>query len=190
VLALGAGWVALLVLSVPRGSLALRAALLLAVFAATAYVATPRETRTSFAARFQRPAGTQIEDQQRFALQRAGIEALKVHPLGLGYDNFRFYQQGARSRFVKQGFFHSHLTPAQVGLDAGWLGLAGFATLCLSPFALAFRALARRTATARGLAFVAGMAAFLGQSLFDYQFFEIAFLIVICVLVWGAWREL
>jgi O-antigen ligase len=189
-LALTAGWVALLVLSVPRGSLALRAGLVLAVFAATAYVATPGETRRSFAARFQQPVGAEVADQQRFALQSAGVEALKNRPLGLGYGNFRFHEQGARGSFIQQGFFHSHRTPVQVGLDAGWLGLAGFAALCLWPFALAFRALARRTATARGLAFVAGITAFLAQGLFDYQFFEIAFLMVTCVLVWGAWREL
>jgi O-Antigen ligase len=189
-LALTAGWVALLVLSVPRGSLALRAGLLLAVFAATAYLATPGETRTSFAERFQQPVGAEVADQQRFALQSAGIEALKDRPLGLGYGNFRFYEQGARSILIQQGFFHSHLTPAQVGLDTGWLGLLGFAGLCLWPFALAFRALARRTATPRGLAFVAGIAAFLAQGAFDYVFYEIALLILICVLVWGAWREL
>jgi O-antigen ligase len=190
-LALGVGWVMLVVLLARRGGLLVRVGLVLAVFAAAALIATPREVRTGFQQRFSQPVGAAYEDRTRAALQDAGRRALDGHALGLGYGNFsRYLQRTTHSRFVNQAFFHSHQLPVQVGVDSGWLGLAGFAALALAPFALVLRRLVHGVVSVRGAAFVAAMAGFLAQGLFDYLLYEIAFLVLFCMLVFGAWYEL
>jgi O-antigen ligase len=190
-LALGAGWVVLVVLLARRGGLLVRAGLVLAVFAAAALIATPPQVRTTFEQRFSQPIGAANEDRTRAELQQAGRRALGNHVFGLGYGNFsRYLQRTTHSRFVNQAFFHSHQLPTQVGVDSGWLGLAGFAVLALTPFALVLRRLVRGAVSVRGAAFVAALAGFLAQGLFDYLLYEIAFLVLFCMLVFGAWYEL
>jgi O-antigen ligase len=190
-LALGAGWVVLVVLLARRGGLLLRAGIVLGVFAVAALIATPPAVRTGFQARFSQPVGAAYEDRTRAALQDAGHRALDSHALGLGYGNFSSYlQRTTHSRFVNQAFFHSHQLPTQVGVDSGWLGLAGFAVLALAPFVMVVRRLVRGTVSVRGAAFVAAMAGFLAQGLFDYLLYELAFLVFFCMLVFGAWYEL
>ena len=189
-LSLGAGWLVLLVLSFRRGPLLARMAVVLAVFAGAAILATPSSTRNQFVQRFQQPDSAATEDLQRSALQKAGLVALGNHPFGLGYNNFAHYQQQhVHNRFIQTGFFHSHRLPEQMGLDAGWIGGIGFLVLALSPFGLAIRAFVRRTGTARGAAFAGAMAGFLAQGMFDYLFDELAFIVLFLALVYGAWHE-
>jgi hypothetical protein len=185
-LALGAGWAALLVLSLRRGGLLVRVVALLAILAVAGYAATPSATRTRFIARFSSPLGSQTEDQQRFALQKLGEQALAKNPLGLGYNNFRFYLASHPVSEANQIFYHSHRLVVQVGLDAGWLGLAGFLALYLGAMASAIRAGPWRGL--RNIACAAALTGFMAQGLFDYVLFDISMVAIFVVLVWGATR--
>jgi O-antigen ligase len=190
-LSIGVGWIVLLVLSVRRGPVLARVAIVLSVFAGAAVLATPPQTRTQFIQRFQSQQSAATDDLQRHALQTAGLVALRQDPFGLGYGNFAHYQAlHVHSRFLNQNFFHTHRLPEQMALDAGWIGGLGFLVLVLSPFVLAIRAIARRTGTVRGIAFAAAMAGFLAQGMYDWMFDEYAFVILILALVYGAWHEL
>jgi len=189
-LSLGAGWLVLVVLSLRRGSLAVRMVTVLAVFAVAAIVATPSSTRNQFVQRFQQPKSAATEDRQRSALQKAGLTVVREDPWGLGYNNFRHWASiHVHNRFIQQGFFHTHRLPEQMAVDAGWLGGIGFLILALSPFALAAQAFGRRTGSTRGAAFAGAMAGFLAQGMFDYLFDELAFLVLFVALVYGAWHE-
>jgi hypothetical protein len=189
-LSLGAGWLVLVVLSLRRGSLAVRMITVLAVFAVAAVLATPSSTRNQFVQRFQQPQSAATEDIQRSVLQHAGLIVVRQDPWGLGYNNFRHWETiHVHNRFVQQSFFHSHRLPEQMAIDAGWLGGIGFLILALSPFALAAQAFVRRTGSTRGAAFAGAMAGFLAQGMFDYLFDEISFLVLFVALVYGAWHE-
>lgn len=185
-LALGAGWAALLVLSLRRGGLVARMVALLAVFAMAGYAATPSSTTTRFISRFSAPLGSQSEDQVRFALQKLGQQALGKNPLGIGYNNFRFYLANHPISQATQIFYHSHRLVVQVGLDAGWLGLAGFLALYLGAIVAAIRAGPWRGL--RNIACAAALTGFMAQGLFDYVFFDISLVAVFAALVWGATR--
>jgi hypothetical protein len=185
-LALGAGWAALLVLSVRRGGLLVRVVALLAVLAVAGFAATPSGTRTRFITRFSSPLGSQSEDQLRFALQKLGEHALAKNPLGIGYNNFRFYLANHPINQATQIFYHSHRLVVQVGLDTGWLGLAGFLGLYLGAMIAAIRAGPWRGL--RNIACAAALTGLMAQGLFDYVFFDISLVAIFVALVWGATR--
>jgi len=185
-LALGGGWAALLVLSLRRGGLVVRVVAILGVLAAAAYAATPSSTTSRYVARFSSPLGLQTEDQQRFALQKLGEHALGQNPLGIGYNNFRFYLAKHPIPQANQIFYHSHFTVVQIGLDAGWLGMAGFLVLYGGAMLGAIRAGPWRGL--RNIACAAALTGFMAQGLFDYLFFEISFVAIFAALVWGATR--
>ena len=124
-LSLAAGWALLIALTIRRGGLTLRALSLLAVVAVVGYAATPSQTRVRFIDRFSAPLGSQTEDQQRFALQRIGLNALEHNPLGIGYGNFRFYLANHPTTGVSQIFAHSHRLPCRSGSTPAGLGSPG-----------------------------------------------------------------
>jgi hypothetical protein len=186
-LALGAGWLILLVLNARRGRVLLQAALILTIFLASAYLLTPRSTVVQIEKRFASPLGALTEDRERFDIQAAGTRALERYPFGLGYGNFALYARAnVRRAGIHEKFTHAQSTPIQVGLDAGWLGVVGFFVLVggalLVPIVRG-RADAR---TVRASACAAALGGFLAQGLFDYLFYEIAFVAFVAVLVWGS----
>lgn len=183
-LVVGAGWAVLLVLNFRRASLLARGIALIVVFVVAGYLATPAHTRTDFLNRFSQPLGAQAEDQQRFALQATGRHALAHHPLGLGYGNFSYYLNGHPAFGVTTSFFHSHQLPTQIGLDAGWLGLAGFLILLGGALFSAVRAAGN--SGIRNTTFAAALCGLLTQGLFDYLFYEISMLALWVALVFGA----
>jgi hypothetical protein len=187
-LALGGGWLLLLAFNVRRGPGFVRGALILAIFALAAYFATPHSTVVKFEQRLTIAAGsTRGEDQTRFALQKAGEQALEGHPFGLGYGNFPFYLRAhVRSAQIQMAFDHAHETPVQVGLDSGWIGLLGFLTLWGFPIGLVIARRGRGSSAVRASACAAALGGFMAQGLFDYLFYEIAFLMFFVTLVWGA----
>jgi O-antigen ligase len=188
-LALAVGWATLVILNVRRGSIAARAVVILVTFAAVGYLATPSGTLTALKHRLSTPLGTQSEDKTRFALEHAGSTALGQHPLGLGYANFPYYlRENVHVGAIQQVFAHAQNTPIQIGLDAGWIGLAGFAVFFLWPIGMVIKRSGASIATAsriRASAFGAALVGFLAQGLYDYLFYEVAFEIFIVTLVWG-----
>jgi O-antigen ligase len=185
-LALAVGWLLLLVLNARRGSIIVQAVVILAIFVGGAYIVTPHSAITTLEQRFATPLGTQVEDRQRFAVQKAGEEALREYPFGLGYDNAHFYLQNhVHSIYVKQAFSHAQETFVQIGLDAGWLGLAGFLLLFAWPIGLVLKHGKGGTSAVRASAFAAALGGFLAQGLYDYLFYEIAFVVFVLAMVWG-----
>lgn len=187
VLSLGVGCVILMLLTSRRTSMLLRALALLAVAGAAAYAVTPSQTRERITTRFSTPAGTQIEDQERFALERLGFQALRENPLGIGFNNFRFYVASHPTRSIGQVFAHSQNLAVQMGLDAGWLGLAGFLLLFTGSVFAAIRAGPWRGM--RNIACAAALAGVMAQGLFDYLFYDISLVALFAALVWGAARS-
>lgn len=185
-LALGGGWAVLVVLSVRRGGLLVRMLALLAVLAMAGYAATPSQTRIRFITRFSAPLGSQTEDQQRFALENLGQHALGKNPLGIGYNNFKFYLANHPIPQASQIFYHSHRLVVQIGLDAGWLGLAGFLLLYVGAMLAAIRAGPKRGL--RNIACAAALSALMAQGLFDYVFFDISLVAIFAAMVYGAAR--
>jgi hypothetical protein len=184
-LCVGAGWVVLLILNARRASLVVKGIALVLVFVAAGYAATPPHTRTAFVNRFSTPVGSQAEDRERFALQAAGRTALAHHPDGLGYGNFSYYLASHPVAQANATFFHSHQMLTQIGLDAGWLGLAGFIALLAGALIVAVRA-APLPGGVRNTAFAAAMCGLLAQGLYDYLFYEISMLALWVVLIFGA----
>jgi O-Antigen ligase len=183
-LCLGAGWMVLLILNVRRASLLARGVALVAVFIVAGYLATPPATRTHLINRFSTPIGSQTEDRQRFALQKAGRTALSQNPAGLGYGNFSFYLDQHPASGANIRFFHSHQLVTQIGLDAGWIGLAGFLALLAGALVVAFRAAPR--GGVRNTAFAAALCGLMAQGLFDYLFYEISMVALWAALLFGA----
>lgn len=185
-LALGGGWLMLLVLNVRRGSILAQAIVILAIFIAAGYLATPRSTVVAIQQRFATPLGSQAGDKERFALQNAGELALERYPAGLGFGNFANYLRShVRNIQIRQAFAHAQNTPVQIGLDAGWIGLAGFLMLFVWPIGLVLTHSKGGPSTVRASAFAAALGGFMAQGLYDYLFFEVAFLIFFVAMVWG-----
>lgn len=184
VLCLGGGWIVLLILNIRRVSRLAKGIAIVVVFIAVGYLATPPATRTALINRFSTPLGSQAEDQERFALERVGRAALVRTPLGLGYGNFSFYLGNHPTAQTQATFFHSHQLLTQIGLDAGWLGLAGFLVLLVGALTVAIRAGPR--SGIRGTAFAAALCGLMAQGLFDYLFYEISMLALWVALIFGA----
>ena len=145
---------------------------------------TPTTTRTQLINRFSTPVGSQTEDQQRLTLQATGRSALTHDPIGLGYGNFPFYLAQHPAPGIGLVFFHSRRLFIQVGLDAGWLGLA--ASSCLSGELSSAALRAGLRGDIRTTAFGAALCGLMAQGLFDYLFYEISMLAMWVVLVFGA----
>lgn len=186
-LALGGGWFLLLAFNLRRGPVFVRGVVILAIFVGAAYLATPPSTVAKFEQRLSGSAvATRGEDETRFALQKAGEEALAGHPFGLGYGNFPYYLRAhVRSMQIQMAFDHAHETPVQIGLDGGWLGLLGFLTLWGCPIGLVMTRRGFGSSAVRASACAAALGGFMAQGLFDYLFYEIAFLMFFVTLVWG-----
>lgn len=185
-LALGGGWLLLLVLNARRGSILIQAVAVLAIFVGAAYLATPHSTVTTLERRLATPLGSQVEDKQRFAVQQAGEQALGQYPAGLGYGNASYYLHvHVHSLYVTQAFTHAQETFVQIGLDAGWLGLAGFVVLMIWPIGLVLTHGTRSASAVRASAFAAALGGFMAQGLYDYLFYEIAFVVFVLLMVWG-----
>jgi O-antigen ligase len=191
IVALVSGWLLLLALNLRRGGILVRVLVILATFAAAGYIATPASTIATIEQRFAESNGSLGGDKERFALQAAGEHALGRFPLGLGYGNFSYYlSANVRSANIRQAFFHAHETPVQIGLDAGWLGLAGFLTLLAAPILVVFARRDASMSTVRASAFAAALGGLLAQGLYDYLFYDIAFLVFFVAMVWGAVHSL
>lgn len=189
--ALGAGWLMLITLNLRRGPFVARALAILAIFAAAGYIATPHSTIATLEHRIELSNGRLGGDRERFALHAAGERALASHPLGLGYGNFSFYLSAdVHSAGIHRAFFHAHETPVQIGLDAGWLGLAGFLMLFATPIVLVFARSGQSVNTVRASAFAAALGGLMAQGLYDYLFYDIAFLVFFVAMVWGAAHSL
>ncbi len=185
-LALGSGWLLLLVLNARRGTVLIQACVVFAIFLGAGYLATPHSTITEIQRRFSTQRSANTEDKTRFALQRAGEQALGSYPFGLGYENFPYYLRGhVHNEFIQMAFDHAHETPVEIGLDAGWLGLAGFLILWGWPIGKVLRDGRRGASAVRATAFAAALGGFMAQGLFDYLFYEIDVLIFFLAMVWG-----
>ncbi len=190
-LALGAGWLMLLVLNIQRGSIVARIAIVVVLVAAGGYLATPHSTVVTLEHRFAASNGGLGEDKTRFALQKAGETALGEYPFGLGYGNFRFYlSANVRNSKIQQPFFHAQETFIQVGLDAGWIGLVGFLILLLSPILAAFRRGKGSATVVRATAFAAALGGFIAQGLYDYVLWDVPFFVFFVTMIWGVTHSL
>jgi O-antigen ligase len=185
-IALAAGWVMLLVLNIQRVSIFARVIVILAIFAAAGYAVTPESTIATLEHRIAASNGRLGEDQTRSALHKAGEEALEKFPVGLGYGNFSYYlRSNVHNSKIGQAFFHAHETPVQVGLDAGWLGLAGFLTLWATPIIMVMRRRRGGASVVRATTCAAALTGLMAQGLYDYLFYDLAFLVFFVVMVWG-----
>jgi hypothetical protein len=190
-LALAVGWLLLLFLNLRRGSIVVQAIVILVVFAGAAYIATPRSAVTAIEQRLATPLGSQGDDKARFAVQKAGETGLREFPFGLGFDNERFYlRDHVHSVYVTSTFFHAQETLVEIGLDAGWLGLTGFVMLVVAPIGLVLSSSRRGASTIRASTFAAAIGGFIAQGLYDYLFYEIAFVIFFLAMVWGTVHSL
>jgi O-Antigen ligase len=190
-LALAVGWLLLLLLNLRRGSIVAQAIVILVVFAGAAYIATPRSAVTALEQRLATPLGSQGDDKARFAVQKAGEVALQEFPFGLGFDNERFYlRDHVHSVYVTTTFFHAQETLVEIGLDAGWLGLAGFAVLIVAPIGLVLTTRRKGASVVRASTFAAAVGGFIAQGLYDYLFYEIAFVVFFLAMMWGTVHSL
>jgi O-antigen ligase len=186
-LALAGGWLFLLVLNFRRGTVVMQACAILFIFLVAGYLATPRSTIVTIQERLSVQSSADVEDKTRFALQKAGEQALGAHPFGLGYENFPFYlREHVHSAYIQMAFDHAHETPVQIGLDAGWLGLVGFLILWGWPILKVLAHGRGGPSAVRATVFAAALGGFMAQGLFDYLFYEIDFLIFFVAMVWGA----
>ncbi|MFW2512321.1 O-antigen ligase family protein [Demequina sp. SO4-13] len=142
------------------------------------WTVTPQDASQRFIARFSE---TQGGDSLRSLLQAGGTETLLQTPLGIGFDNFRsLIESGLIS--APQALAHAHSTYIQMGLDGGWLGLAGFLILAVGAVLSALRS---KDNTVR-ITFGAALAGLLVQVTQDYFFLEPASLVFFGLLVAGA----
>lgn len=185
-LALGSGWLLLLVLNARRGTILVQVCVIFVIFLGAGYLATPHSTIVAIQQRFSTQRSANTEDKTRFALQKAGEQALGSYPFGLGYENFPFYlRDHVHSAYIQMAFDHAHETPIEIGLDAGWLGLAGFLVLWGWPIGKVLTYGGGGTSAVRATAFAAALGGFMAQGLFDYLFYEIDVLIFFLAMVWG-----
>jgi O-Antigen ligase len=190
-LALGTGWLMLAALNIRRGSIVVRIGLVVLLVGGIAYLTTPKSTLVTIEHRITTSNGSLSEDKTRFALQKAGEAALQAYPLGLGYGNFQFYlAEDVRSSKIRLRFFHAQEVFVQVGLDAGWIGLAGFLILLSAPIIAAFRCTSSGSTVIRATAFAAALGGFIAQGLYDYVLWDAPFLIFFAAMIWGVMHSL
>ncbi len=184
--ALCAGWVMLAALNMRRASVFGRVIVVIAVFVVAAFAVTPHSEILTLEHRVAESNGSLGEDKTRFAVQKAGEEALTKHPFGLGYGNFPYYVSSyVRNAYVHQPFFHAQETSVQVGLDTGWLGLAGFLMLIAAPILLVIKHGKGGSSAVRASGFAAALVGFMAQGLYDYLLWDLAFLVFFVAMLWG-----
>lgn len=145
----------------------------------------PKATVSTLIARVDNSSLSSGSDTERFNLQQIGKTTLVSHPFGLGYGNFRDWlvsQYGSHTGLFSIALFHCHELFLQIGLDAGWVGLAGF--LLAFGSAIAFSVRYRHLAP-DALPFAAALVGFGAQGLFDYVLFETGMVACVVVLLLG-----
>ena len=182
-LALGVSWVVLVIFNARRVSVFVRLIGILVALALAGFVATPVQTRTHIVSRLSTPVGSQTEDIQRFGLQHLGEQAFAHNPLGLGFNNFRYLSAEHPTPDAYTPFDHAHRTPIQIGLDAGWLGLGGYALLFFGAIGVAMFGRGRGL---RNLTCAAALVGAMAQGLNDYLYFDINLLAFFVALVFGS----
>lgn len=128
---------------------------------------------------------SQNGDLVRSQLQAGGLQVLTESPLGIGFNNFSALVASG-SIYSTLALAHAHNTFIQMGLDAGWLGGAGFLVLVAGAFWRGFRS----KGDAIAIGFAAALAGFLVQVSQDYFFFEEASLVAFGLLVAGSMGQL
>lgn len=138
----------------------------------------PADYLTEIFAKFTHSQGGDVVRSQ---LQAGGFDLLRLNPLGIGFNNFSAYVASG-DVYSTLALAHAHNTFIQMGLDAGWLGAAGFLILALGSFWISFRSVHRPVQLALG----AALAGYLVQVSQDYFFFEQASLVLFGLLIGGA----
>ena len=163
-----------------------RRVLIVAAVAVAAVLLVPSGLRTPIEKRLTDHSLTASEDSQRRFVQSLGRSLLIRHPLGIGYGNFSLYQTVSLSSSGLPNY-HAQETFYQLGLDAGWIGLAGVAVITIC----ALRQLVR-TRDAFTIGAAAALAGFAAQGLNDYLLVDapiIAALVICLVLMFGSSPE-
>ena len=186
-LALGAGLLWLLLANIREPRRVMRVVVTVFIVGLIGFAVTPASARKGLSHRISDPAASRYSDLQRFALRRDGLKALEHHQFGIGYGNFPNYLRASSDPNTEHYLFHAHWLPVQIGLDAGWLGLIGFALLVLSPLAAGLRGALLGVVDKSSAGFAAALVGLLAQGWYDYLCYEISFLVGIGLLVWGAW---
>jgi hypothetical protein len=187
-LALVVGFLWLITVNTTHLRRLLRIAAVLLAVASLGFLITPSASRSTLLQRVQDPSLSRGSDNERRALQASGTRALRSLPVGIGYGNFpRYLRRTGLPSGIDTTFFHAHRLPVQVGLDAGWVGLAGFLILSLLPLGRSIENLLRGTPDVHGAGFTAALVGFLAQGWYDYLFYETSFVVLFGLLVWGAW---
>jgi hypothetical protein len=181
-LTLGVGVVFLMLVRLRRPLAFIGGGLAVALAGLTAYTLTPPETIQLFTLRFQDSANS---DSIRASLHSAGQTLLNTNPLGIGYNNFQgLVASGAVS--ADQALAHSHNLYIQMGLDVGWLGLAGFISLVAIALLRALRFGLRSGGYAYPAIFGAALSGYLANGPYDYLLYETGSMIVLAALIAGA----
>jgi hypothetical protein len=156
---------------------------MIVIIALVAWTLTPTATATEFLDRFLQEQGG---DQLRWLLQAAGRGLLAHTPQGIGFGGFRAAAAHGAISVGTLVLAHCHELFVQIGLDSGWLGLAGF--VLLAAYAVLRGAWGAWTGQSSPYAvgFTGALLGVLLQGLNDYFFFETASVIAFALVVLGA----
>lgn len=178
-LALAVGLAALVLFRVRRPGSFLGGAAVVTGGLLAVYLALPRSMVDAVLERRLDSAGS---DRIRGLLQQAGRALLLAHPEGIGYLNFQAAVTGSGVT-VRRALEHAHELFVQVGLDAGWLGLAGFAAWVVGGLAPAVREGLRTRGHGYPAICGAAVLGYLAQGLGDYLFYETGSMIFFAALL-------
>ncbi|UZG57431.1 O-antigen ligase family protein [Rhodococcus opacus] len=173
---------ALVVLTIRRPGRTVTYSISIAAGAVLLYSVIPAEVLSELLDRFD---STQGGDRVRYALEGAGQLMLQQHPLGIGFESFAIYtRMGLPGATV--ALAHAHDLYVQVGLDGGWLGLAGFVLLAsVALWRGTVAGLVSGGGATQGL-FAAVLLGSLVQGVNDYFFFETGSLLFFALVIVGA----
>ena len=173
---------ALVALTIRRPGRTVTYSISIAAGAALLYAVIPAEVLSELLDRFD---STQGGDRVRYALEGAGQLMLQQHPLGIGFESFAIYtRMGLPGATV--ALAHAHDLYVQVGLDGGWLGLAGFVLIAgVALWRGTVAGLVSGGSATQGL-FAVVLLGSLVQGVNDYFFFETGSLLYFVLLIVGA----
>lgn len=138
----------------------------------------------SLDALFGRLTTQQGEDFYRTSLQAAGAEVISREPWGIGLGSFEsyLYDNGGLGALVPLA--HPHNLFLAVAVEAGLIGLTGFAILCAGA-ALSSVRLARRQAPSWpvGVGGALATGGVIAQGFVDYFFYESASMVAVVVVL-------